>query len=179
MIILYSGSFSPITYGHYLVITEIMTKYPNATMLIAPVNDHYRRELLPFKDRLEMIHLTIINLKKDHPSWEIYYSNFMETGDQPYNDAEWIEDVIKNFQTTDIYYLIGSDVTVNTWRQKDQDALKKIHLIVQPRANLISSQAMLNMYVKTGIITNLIKPVKIYFLKHFDRDYVKNKIELS
>jgi nicotinic acid mononucleotide adenylyltransferase len=174
MIILYSGSFSPITYGHYLVITTVMTKYPDCVMLIAPVNDHYRKELLPFKNRFDMINLTIKSIKNDHPLWEIYSSDFMGNGNQQYNDSEWIDAISKRY--SDIYYLIGSDVDVKTWRQKDQDTLKKIHLLVFERTNQISSYLILKTYIKTGVVTNLIQSVSDYFKDHFSVEYVKKKL---
>ena len=166
MIILYAGSFSPITVGHYFVIINIMKQYPNAIFIIAPVNQKYRKELLPFDDRLAMIELTVKWIHKDHPNWKINPSDFMRNGDK-YNDGEWINYNNSIYPHNDIYYLIGSDVDTHTWRQKDQDVLATIHTLIFPRTNKISSFGSMSHYEKTGKLINLIPPVKNYVKEHF------------
>jgi len=182
MIILYGGSFSPITFGHYLVIINILKKYPNARMIISPVNDNYsiikgrppgeEHSLLPYQDRLAMVQLTIDWIKKDYPEFNIEKSDFMGRGTQQYNDAEWI----KSVGLKDVYYLVGSDIDFSTWRKEDQLILKKINLLIYPRTNDISSYAIEQKYVKDGTLVNLIPPVRSYFLKHFTREYIAKKL---
>ena len=140
-----------------------MKQYPNATMIIAPVNQKYRKELLPFDDRLEMIKLTIDWIHKDHPNWNVQASAFMRNGNQ-YNDAEWINYIKTLHDKAEIYYLIGSDVISTTWRQKDQDALATIHTLTIQRINKISSFGITKHYKKTDQLINLIPPVKIYLM---------------
>lgn len=176
MIILYGGSFSPITYGHYLVIVNIMKQYPDAKMIISPVNQNYSKSLLPYVDRLKMVQLTIDWIKKDYPTFKINASDFMGRGTNPYNDAEWIKYVLINTNDKDIYYLIGTDVDPSTWRIEDQKELNKIKLLKYSRTNGISSYQTEQIYVNTGNLINLIPPVKDYFEKKFSREYIRSLI---
>lgn len=63
MKIVYGGSFNPPTLAHIQIIERLTTLYPNASVMIVPVGDDYRKtELASFHHRYMMIKLATEHL---------------------------------------------------------------------------------------------------------------------
>lgn len=65
MKIVYGGSFNPPTLAHIEIIKRLLALYPQASLMIVPVGDDYRKkELAPFKHRYHMLKLATKDISK-------------------------------------------------------------------------------------------------------------------
>lgn len=61
MIILYPGSFSPVTKGHINFVKELKNNQIIDKIIIVPAISSHSKELMPFKDRFNMLKLAFQN----------------------------------------------------------------------------------------------------------------------
>ena len=58
MNIVFGGSFNPVTIAHEKIVNLILSKFPDAKVIILPVGNSYNKpKLVSFNDRMTMLNL--------------------------------------------------------------------------------------------------------------------------
>lgn len=159
-ILVYSGSFNPITHAHIKIALETMGKLKMDKLVIVPVADSYKykKGMAKAKDRMKMVELTIEELGLDCVEvcdFEISHPEKAYT----INTLAYIKTLYPN---DDVYYLIGDDnlLFMKEW-YKHEDLMKNHKIIVMSRERLveenkmiIQSDEILNKYMKSFIVVD-------------------------
>jgi nicotinate (nicotinamide) nucleotide adenylyltransferase len=173
-IIIYMGSFSPLTIGHLQVIINIATILPNNQLLVIPVNDLYcKAHLITGKNieneyhRMSMCKLLISYIKDN------YHINNVSCSDYAFkcNTINADQNVLDYYQSLyvdrDIYFLCGADTYMDIPNWKNNSLFTtKYHLIIHPRDNDISSTKLRKKFAETGKIENTIQTIQDYLIKY-------------
>lgn len=175
-VIIYGGSFSPISTGHLQVITDILKLLPNVKFYIVPVNDSHQKKIIVGNDenginyRLKMCEISVDYLKKYHQNCDISVSDYTFTQTNSSIDQETMEYFQKMHPDYYLYYLCGQDVFDNfsKWNEKSRDDIltNKYGLIIHPRTNGISSTKIRENYKMNNTITDVVPEVAKYLKQY-------------
>jgi len=171
-VVIYGGSFSPVTTGHMSVITNVMTAFPSNTICyLVPIIDDWIvknkgcNRLVTKQHRVAMCELAIEDIKIYHPNWNLVVTSFWDTE----VDNSLLEYYHTLYPQSNICYLCGTDVynSFCYWSQCSQQALSsdRFNLIVYPRNDDdISSTHVYNIYQQDNKLTHVIDTVAQYIL---------------
>lgn len=129
MIVVYGGSFNPITLAHEKIIKEMSKLNYINRVLIVPVGDKYKKVgLINSKDRAEMIKLSIKNIKKASIDYTEILSNKVLT------TYETLNIIQSKYPNKKIYFILGADnlVEFSSW-DNSLDILQEFGLMVIKR----------------------------------------------
>lgn len=105
MYIVYGGAFNPPTKAHYEIVNLILTKYPNAKVIVLPVGKAYNKaNLVSFNDRFNMLKLMFKN------NSNVMISNLEDTNEFK-GTFESLEKLSETYDN--IHLLMGSDNIYN------------------------------------------------------------------
>lgn len=129
MIIVYGGSFNPVTLAHETIIKEISKLDYIDKILITPVGDKYNKSgLIDSKYRVKMLELVIKDIDKT-------YIDFTEIlADKVLTTYETLQILQNKYPHKEIYFLLGADnlLEFSTW-DNSEDILKNFGLFVVKR----------------------------------------------
>ena len=152
-VIIFGGSFSPITIAHINLILNTMRYCFDSKLIIVPIKKSSSKSLLDFQHRCQMCRLSIEHIKQLHPNYDIELREDCEV-----MNAEYIQQFEQ--MNKQVCYLCGYNVYQNfhTWEKIDRDLFfTKYNLIVYPRNDEISSTK-----VRAGNLNYCIKSIADY-----------------
>lgn len=127
MNIVYGGSFNPVTKAHKEIVNRLKEEFnPENIIIIPTANNYNRKELIPFKDRYNML--------------KIEFSDCiildLETKNEKYLGTYDTLNKLKE-KYSDLYFVMGADnlVTINTWINSEK-LLNDYKFIVFGRKNI-------------------------------------------
>lgn len=162
MIIVYGGSFNPVTLAHEAIIKEISKLDYIDKILITPVGDKYNKAgLIDSKYRVEMIELVIKDIDKT-------YIDFTEIlADKVLTTYETLQILQNKYPHKEIYFLLGADnlLEFSTW-DNSEDILKNFGLFVIKRDgfnidSIIKEDNILLQNKSNIIIENIKTPLNV------------------
>ena len=162
MIIVYGGSFNPVTLAHEAIIKEISKLDYIDKILITPVGDKYNKAgLIDSKYRVEMIELVIKDIDKT-------YIDFTEIlADKVLTTYETLQILQNKYPHKEIYFLLGTDnlLEFSTW-DNSEDILKNFGLFVIKRDgfnidSIIKEDNILLQNKSNIIIENIKTPLNV------------------
>lgn len=128
MVIIFGGSFNPITLGHIDTSLSVSNKV-NSDVLITPCfKNNFKNELVDSTHRLNMCKIAV----KNYPNIKI---NSIEIDKQTSGSTLELIKLLKNINPeTDFYFLIGMDNanSITTWKNY-KELLDLTNFIVVPR----------------------------------------------
>ncbi|MDR2822812.1 MAG: nicotinate-nicotinamide nucleotide adenylyltransferase [Acholeplasmatales bacterium] len=165
MVIVFGGSFNPITIGHKLIVEECIKKYQPEKIIILPTGNSYnKKDLVPFLDRYKMIEISFNG-----------YSNVI-ISDIEKNVFKGTYHSLKTLSKTykDIYFLFGADQLDNfsNWLNYNK-LIKNFKFIIVKRGEI---EIKINDNVKYDILDFNINTSSKSFRNTFDSSIIEEKV---
>lgn len=162
MIVVYGGSFNPVTLAHEKIIREVSKLNYIDKILITPVGDKYNKYgLIDSKYRVDMLNLVIKDIKKVEIDFtEILSNKILST-------YETLQILQNKYPNERIYFLLGADnlLEFSSWNNCE-DILKNFGLFVINRDgfdinSIIKNDTILLQNKSNIIIENIKTPLNV------------------
>ncbi len=128
-IIIFGGSFNPITTAHFNILKCAMAKINASKAIFLPTGDMYNKsDLLDFKHRFNMLNIICANEK----NFEVNdYENRFETNPKALMSLNYFRSI---YPDSELYFMMGKDNFINfdKWYQPES-ILSNYHIIVIDR----------------------------------------------
>lgn len=162
MIVVYGGSFNPVTLAHEKIIRETSKLNYIDKILITPVGDKYNKYgLIDSKYRVDMLNLVIKDIKKVEIDFTEILSN------KVLSTYETLQILQNKYPNEKIYFILGADnlLEFSSWNNCE-DILKNFGLFVINRDgfdinSIISNDTILLRNKSNIIIENIKTPLNV------------------
>lgn len=173
MIVVYGGSFNPVTLAHEKIIREVSKLNYIDKILITPVGDKYNKHgLIDSKYRVDMLNLAI----KDIHKAEIDFTEILSN--KVLSTYETLQILQNKYPNKKIYFILGADnlLEFSSWNNCE-DILKTFGLFVINRDgfdinSIIKNDTILLKHKSNIIIENIKTPLNVSSTNI--RDYFTN-----
>lgn len=173
-IVVFGGSFNPPLNSHFSIAQEVLNQFEEVEKIVfIPVNKKYSKKgLLENEHRYNM--LKLVADKNEN----FIISDMDMSGERSLFTIETLENIQKNFQDKEIWFLIGSDnlKELHTWKRA-QDLVSKYKILVMERDNdnmeeLIEMNNLLVQYKEN--FKKLTQEIRSNYSSTYIRKQIKN-----